>query len=276
MPHAECTVWTEGAFNLAANTVQELHRNLRDSDFGIFVFAPDDVADIKGTLLNVTRDNVVFEAGLFSGFLAPERCFIAIPQSVTIHVPTDLLGITLGQYEDLRTDKNLQSAVNSFCVQVQARIQTMGLFIGLPDDELRELATKFECCDWIPDRTTNPADPSIDRVAKKRDIVGELDKFFENNTDFNKHRLVHRHRTGYYMALLRFIKQLPESGDQDIMMKIQLSDFPNGFNYYSILDASEALRQSGKLNTPQKAALKQWLQALPALDAGLITRVTNF
>lgn len=276
MNYAECTVWTEGAFNLAASTVQELHRNLRDSDFGIFVFAPDDVADIKGTLLNITRDNVVFEAGLFSGFLAPERCFITIPQSVPLRIPSDLLGITLGYYEDNRTDYNLQSAVSSFCGQVQARILSMGLFTGLPDDELREMATKFECCEWIPDSPKTPSDPSADRVAKKREVVGEFDRFFQNHVDFNKHRLLHRHRPGYYIALLRFIKQSPQSGDHDIMMKIQLPIFPHGFNYYSILDAAESLRNAGKLNVPQKAALKAWLQALPSLDPGLIPRVNGF
>jgi len=276
MNHAECTVWTEGAFNLASSTVEELHRNLRDSDFGVFVFAPDDVAEIKGTLLNVTRDNVVFEAGLFSGFLTSERFFIAIPQSVSIRIPTDLLGITLGHYEDLRTDKNLQSAVSTFCGLVEGRIQSIGSFTGLPDYELRELATKFECCDWIPDNPNSAADPSANRVAKKREVVGEIDNFFQHNTDFNKHRLVHRHRIGYYMALLRFINKLPESGDHDVMMKINLSIFLHGFNYYSVLDAAESLRNAGKLNAHQKAAVKQWLQALPSLDSGLIGGVTNF
>src|SRR5271165_4021727 len=78
--HAECTTWTEDAFGLSKSTVDELMKNLRDSDFGIFVFAPDDTATIKGDLLNITRDNVVYEAGLFGGYLSPERCFIVIPR----------------------------------------------------------------------------------------------------------------------------------------------------------------------------------------------------
>jgi predicted nucleotide-binding protein len=40
--NAECTVWTEGAFDLSQSTIEGLMKNLRDSDFGIFVFAPDD------------------------------------------------------------------------------------------------------------------------------------------------------------------------------------------------------------------------------------------
>jgi hypothetical protein len=273
--HAECTVWTEGAFNLASNTVQELHRNLRDSDFGIFVFAPDDAAQIQGDLLKITRDNVVYEAGLFSGFLAPERCFIAAPQSIKVRIPTDLLGMTLGSYEDQRTDSNHQSAVSSFCAQVEQRLSALGLFSGLADDELRELATKFECCDWIPD-SSNPADPSDKRVAKKREVVAELDNFFRNHSDFNKHRLVHRHRAGYYVAMLRAIKTLPQAGDHEVIMKIQLGRFPHGFNYYCIMDAAEALRAANKLDVTQKASLKNWLATLPALDPGLQPRFNSF
>jgi len=87
---AECTVWTEGAFDISASTLAGLIKNLRDSDFGIFVFAPDDDATVKGELLKVPRDNVVYEAGLFSGYLCPERCFIVVPETVRVHVPTDL------------------------------------------------------------------------------------------------------------------------------------------------------------------------------------------
>ena len=57
---AECTVWTNGAFGLSQAMMAELMRNLRDSDFGIFVFAPYDVATIRHDLLNIPRDNVAY------------------------------------------------------------------------------------------------------------------------------------------------------------------------------------------------------------------------
>ena len=89
---AECTVWKDGAFGLSAQTVESLVKNLRESDFGIFVFSADDIVTIRGDLLKVPRDNVIFEAGLFSGYLGPERCFIVVPQNSSIHLPSDLLG----------------------------------------------------------------------------------------------------------------------------------------------------------------------------------------
>src|SRR5262249_36240862 len=101
---AECTPWTDGAFRLSQSTLDNLMEHVHNSDFGIFVFAADDIANIKGEFLNVPRDNVVYEAGLFSGRLSPKRCFIVTPKSAKVHLPTDLLGITYGVYDDTRTD----------------------------------------------------------------------------------------------------------------------------------------------------------------------------
>lgn len=127
---AECTVWTEGAFGLSEHTVEGLMRNLRDSDFGIFVLAPDDVMRLNGHLLKVARDNVIFEAGLFSGYLGPKRCFLVIPQDTSIHLPSDLLGITVGRYEENRSDRNRRAAVATFCEEVTSRLCRDGLFEG--------------------------------------------------------------------------------------------------------------------------------------------------
>src|SRR4051812_5621773 len=107
---AECTPWTARAFELSESTLQSLIAIVRDSDFGIFVFAPDDTTTKRDSLLHSPRDNVIFEAGLFAGYLGPERCFIAIPQQARIHLPSDLLGITLGHYEDERSHDDERQA----------------------------------------------------------------------------------------------------------------------------------------------------------------------
>jgi predicted nucleotide-binding protein len=168
---AECTVWTEGAFRLSKTTIAELMRHLHNSDFGIFVFAPDDSAEIRKVVLSIPRDNVVYEAGLFSGHLGPERCFIVTPLTQKIGIPSDLLGMTLGSYEDNRTDNNYDAAVGSFCDQVETAITQQGLFDRHLDAPLRELAVQFESCDFSPDGT-DPSDPSKQRVARKKRSQG--------------------------------------------------------------------------------------------------------
>ena len=53
------------------------------------------------------------------GYLCPQRCFIVVPRGIEVHIPTDLLGMTLGHYDDTRSDGNDEAAVASFLQQSQ-------------------------------------------------------------------------------------------------------------------------------------------------------------
>lgn len=119
----ECTVWTEGVFGLSESNIKSLLRQVNTSEFGVFVLSPDDITTMREKPLFVPRDNVVFELGLFSGALGPERCFFAVPDDIAIHLPSDLLGITAGSYETQRRDGNNEAAVSVFCSKVQAKIR---------------------------------------------------------------------------------------------------------------------------------------------------------
>lgn len=263
---AECTPWTAGAFDLSQSTIVELTKNLRDSDFGIFVFAPDDIANIRGDLLNVPRDNVVYEAGLFSGYLCPERCFIVIPQTGPIHVPSDLLGMTLGHYEDDRTDGNDESAVGSFCSKVRKQIEKQGLFEGHASERLRELSVRFECCDWITDEEA--------RVDQKRKIADDMNSFCAAHP-INKHRLLAHHRSGHYIALLIAISSRPERGDSDLILQIRRKHLSPGFAHYKLLDAVEAIKTNGCCTVEQRSALSAWLKQLPNASTAIADRIAR-
>ncbi len=241
-------------------------RNLRDSDFGIFVFAPDDVVSIRGDFLKVPRDNVVYEAGLFSGFLGPERCFIAVPQTVTVHVPTDLLGMTHGSYEDNRSDGNEEAAVNSFCFKVQKQISTLGLFDGNDTDRLRELTVKFETLEYV-------GDPD-NRVKHKRNVAAEIKNFCAAHS-FNKHRLLAQHR-GDYVPLFAAIIVRPEEGDCELVLQIATRYMTAGFAHYWLLDAVEAIKTKGCCNVQQIAAVREWLKKLPNTNNEITDRIARF
>jgi hypothetical protein len=252
---AECTVWTEGAFDLSVSTMTGLLKNLRDSDFGIFVFTPDDVTTVKGELLKVARDNVVYEAGLFSGHLCPERCFIAVPRIAAVHIPTDLLGMTLGYYDDGRTDGNNEAAVAPFCLKVRQQIKQNGLFKGYSSEELRELVVRFECCQsWIIDESK--------RVETKKRISAQIDQFC-NVYQLNKHRLLQQNRTGYYLALLAAIRFRPESSDWELILKIDGKQLPPGFVYFKLIESIETLKTNRCVEAAQLKRLQEWLNALP-------------
>jgi hypothetical protein len=264
---AECTVWTDGAFGLSKSTLDGLMKNLRDSDFAVFVFAPDDIATIKGELLQIPRDNVVYEAGLFSGFLCPERCFIAVPDAEVVHLPTDLLGITVGKYESTRTDRNYEAAVSAFCFRVIAEIEKLGLFKNDERQVLAELCTRFDCCDWIREK-----DP---RIEQKRKIGGEIEAFCRSH-NVNKHRLLAHHTLGRYMALLGSIRFHPEDGDCSLIMQMDVAKLPSGFAHYRVMDAAEAIKARKVCNPDQMARLGAWLKKLPETNTDISDRIARF
>lgn len=120
---AECTVWSNGVFQISGTTIYSLINALRNSDFGMFVFSPDDLTIMRGQQNPVVRDNVIFELGLFIGRLSVERCFFITPDHVAdLRLPTDLMGIMPGQYEANRHDKNWLAATNPVCMQIRAKL----------------------------------------------------------------------------------------------------------------------------------------------------------
>ena len=116
---AEPTVWDQGIFELSKTTIENLIQAVERSDFGIFVFSPDDETLIRGKAYNTVRDNVMFEMGLFLGKLSREKVFFIIPEGIDLHLPTDLLGMNAGFYNPNREDKSMQAATGPVCNQIR-------------------------------------------------------------------------------------------------------------------------------------------------------------
>lgn len=143
------TVWDQGVFKLSVSALESLLKILDNSDFGMFIFSPDDLVTIRGDENASVRDNVVFELGLFFGRLGKGRCFILTPDDATdLRIPTDLLGILPGTYEATRSDGNLISATAPASHMIQEQIQELGLaaqrietpgVIGIPYEQDKNL-----------------------------------------------------------------------------------------------------------------------------------------
>jgi hypothetical protein len=262
---AECTVW-KYALPVGSNTLSAIMEAARASDFGVFVFSPDDTTDMRGQRFLVARDNVLYELGLFSGHLTPGRCFFVLPDGVPIHRPSDLLGITSGTYEANRDDRNWNSAVGPFCNEVRKQIRNLGLAQEALDKTLHELAVKYECCDWIQDENR--------RVEQKRALVNEMVSFCKKNPP-SKRRLFAQNRIGFNLALCAAIEAHPSSSDADLLTEVEPERFRRGFAQGTVVKTIDLLEKQKKITPSRALKLATWLNKLRNVRPDDEARIKN-
>lgn len=122
----EVTPWSSGSFTLSSTTISELVSKSSTTDFAIFVFQPDDLTESRGMKAPVVRDNVLFELGLFIGAIGVKRCFIVKPRGVELKLPSDLLGLTLADYDSQRSDHNDDAALVPACYKMETAMKQQG------------------------------------------------------------------------------------------------------------------------------------------------------
>jgi len=124
---AELSPWSANIFELTIPALDTLLGALETYDFGIFVLTPDDVVVMRKQEVNVARDNVIFELGLFMGGLGKERCILVVPRpAAALHLPSDLAGVTPATYDPERSDENWPAALIHACVGIRATVKKLG------------------------------------------------------------------------------------------------------------------------------------------------------
>ena len=123
---ADVTVWSQGVFALSSSSLDSLVNALNGSDFGIFVFSPDDETKMRGNVHETIRDNVLFELGLFIGRLGKMRCFIVMPDNIDLHIPSDLVGVTPATYSGARDISEITAALGPACHEIRKAMKTQG------------------------------------------------------------------------------------------------------------------------------------------------------
>ena len=109
-------VWNEGVFSLNRGILEDLLSQPDQFDFAVLVLAPDDMTISKDQLSPSTRDNVLFECGLFMGRLGRDRVFIVYDDSIELKIPSDLAGVTLAPYSGNRfADSTSAAATRKAC-----------------------------------------------------------------------------------------------------------------------------------------------------------------
>lgn len=121
----------------------------------IAVFAADDEATIRHRRVAVTRDNVIFEFGLFLGRLGPKRTFFLIEEGVELF--SDWSGLTIASYG---RGEHWQHDVERACGRIRTALTESARARQFPrqpatalaleyDNYLRRLFDALEECDTL-------------------------------------------------------------------------------------------------------------------------------
>lgn len=116
---AEVDIWQEDIFELNRTYLDTLLNRASYYDYAIAVFAADDMATIREKSVPVTRDNVIFEFGLFLGRLGPDRTFLLQEEGVDLF--SDWSGIETASF---RRRDNLVAAVGAACNRFRSAVVT--------------------------------------------------------------------------------------------------------------------------------------------------------
>jgi hypothetical protein len=116
----EVTVWNQDVFRLTYGALDSLLDALDSSDAGVFILRPDDLTTSRGESNPTARDNVIFELGMFIGRLGRDRTFLLTPDSSTIRLPSDLIGLTTASYDADRFEGGQErAAVGPACTKIR-------------------------------------------------------------------------------------------------------------------------------------------------------------
>ena len=92
-PQLEAKVWDEETFDFSDSYIESLEKELERADFAVVIFTADDHANVRDKKVNLPRDNVILELGLFTGRLGRKRCFFLLDGASGTEIATDLSGV---------------------------------------------------------------------------------------------------------------------------------------------------------------------------------------
>lgn len=100
-------VWNQGVFGLGKSILEELISFLDKANFGIFILRAEDLLTSRENNYHVTRDNVLFEFGLFIGRLGRLKTFIVHDKSINTKIMSDLSGILYTSFDGSKPNLNI-------------------------------------------------------------------------------------------------------------------------------------------------------------------------
>jgi hypothetical protein len=263
---AEPTLWSEGFFELGDVTIQRLIGEVRKSDFGVFVCSADDLTDKRGSERRAPRDNVIYELGLFTGYLGEKRAYVLTPRNIQLHLPSDLGGVTFGTFDISRSDADWRQATTSACTEIAALIAEHSYARRPIEDELDALAVAYACCEWIPN--VNPY-ASIPRWQRKAELFDRMTSISERiginkQSGFKPGNVTNDPKLDDLAKKTRLtavIKGNPQSTDLNAIISIDLASVPDGHaRIEMIYTAQRVVEVSTKMSPAVSKRIDRWLK----------------
>jgi hypothetical protein len=113
----EVKAWPH-TFKLSEITYESLHKCVQSYKFGVFIFTPDDNITVDGEKTKVTRDNVIFELGLWAGAHGRDHTYVLKPAAVEMRFLTDLDGFVTQPF-DVSDEQSLDYAAGKVLTRIR-------------------------------------------------------------------------------------------------------------------------------------------------------------
>ncbi len=131
----EC--WDEEVFAFSQSYIESLEAQLDRADFALVILTADDSANVRRKKVNLPRDNVIFELGLFIGRLGRQRCFFFVDADSDTRIASDLSGVEpVNFYRDAAAVAAGRPGLGAQLARVVRRMNALGLRYK-PDGEVR-------------------------------------------------------------------------------------------------------------------------------------------
>jgi hypothetical protein len=122
-PRLDVRPWQKGAFNFSSTYIESLEAELDLADFAVVIMTGDDAGNVRKQEVNLPRDNVIFELGLFIGRLERKRCFFFIEGDSKTKIASDLSGVKAVEFfEDSAGEIAGRPSLQSQVIQVREQM----------------------------------------------------------------------------------------------------------------------------------------------------------
>ncbi len=119
------TLWTDGVFKIAHYPLDSLEDQVDQSDFAVAIAHADDLTLFRGQEWPSSRDNVVFELGVFMGRLGRKRAILMEPRERKVKLPSDFSGVTTITYK-FEKGPDVAAQLAPACNQLRDHITALG------------------------------------------------------------------------------------------------------------------------------------------------------